>query len=155
RSRRKSTTSAPEMRSRAVKSRSASSMRRVRACSSIGFTPAFWSTTRAFGGVLVVPDGTGNVARARSDSMSPRLRFGFVEPLLENVPPEGGALDPDRELHDPLEGLEVAEPDAIEVVGEIRVVLAVFCAALELRLVDRHQRLEGADERPHLGDRLA
>src|SRR6476469_1710144 len=155
RSSRKSTTSAPEMRSRAVKSRSASSMRRVRACSSMGSTPAFSSTTRSevgrsMNGALVLPEGTGNVARRGSVSVSPRLRLGFVDALLEHVPPQRGALDAHRELHDPLEGLEVAQADVLELVGEIGLL-----SAFELRLVDRQQRLERTDDRAHLVDRLA
>ena len=39
---------------------------------------------------------------------------GFVEPLGERVPGEGGALDAHRELHHALQRLEVAELDLVE-----------------------------------------
>src|SRR6266511_1037398 len=77
--------------------------------------------------------------------------LALVEALLEGVPGEGGALDAHRELHDTLEGLEVAEPHALELGGQVRAV----ALALELRLVDGHERLERADQLASLVDWLA
>src|SRR5262245_38572223 len=81
-------------------------------------------------------------ASARRDCALRVRRLAFVEALLEGVPGEGGALDAHRELHDALERLEVAEADALELGGEVGAV----ALALELRLVDRHERLERPDE---------
>ena len=75
----------------------------------------------------------------------------LVEPLLQRVPGQRRALDADGELHDALERFEVAEPHAFEFGREV-VAVAV---ALELRLVDRHQRLERPDELAGVGDRQA
>src|SRR5262245_1494599 len=79
-----------------------------------------------------------------------RRGLDFLEALLEGVPRQGCALDAHRELHDALESFEVAEPYAFELGREIRAV----ALSLELRLVDRHQRLERADELADLGDGL-
>jgi catechol 2,3-dioxygenase-like lactoylglutathione lyase family enzyme len=72
---------------------------------------------------------------ASYDALSPRpgkrsgvSGFAFVEALLEGVPGEGGALDAHGELHDALEGLEVAEADALELGGEVGVVERVRAA---------------------------
>src|ERR1700730_5887055 len=80
-----------------------------------------------------------------------RLRLCLVDGLLEGVPGERGAFDPHRNLYDSLQGFEVTETDAFEVGGEV----AAVSFAFELRLVDRHERLERADEPAHLVERLA
>src|SRR3954465_5780963 len=71
-----------------------------------------------------------------------RLHLRLVQRLLERVPGQRGAFDPHRKLDDTLEGFQVAQPDALEVGGQITAVTF----ALELRLVDRHERLEGPDQ---------
>src|SRR5262245_8096679 len=92
-----------------------------------------------------------NVVRLCFMPVSRRSRTCFVEALLEGVPGQGGALDADGELHDPLEGGELAE--ALDV--ELRRLGRAVGPALELGLVDRHEGLEGPDERLGLAHRLA
>ena len=74
----------------------------------------------------------------------------FVQPLGQRVPAEGGALDAHRELHDALEGGQLAE--LVEVDGLGLLGLAVLA---QQGLVDRHHPLEGVDELAHLVERLA
>src|SRR5207245_6980149 len=75
---------------------------------------------------------------------------GLVERLLQRVPGERRALDPHRELHDALECLEIAQPYALQVGLQV----AAIRLALELGLVDRHQRLERTNEPARLLERL-
>src|SRR5690348_9308401 len=70
----------------------------------------------------------------------------LVETLLQRVPREGCAFDTNRKLHHALKRLEVAEPDTFEIDSEI----AVSIASVELRFMNRHQRLERADQLAHL-----
>src|SRR6056297_1036506 len=78
--------------------------------------------------------------RAYSQRCSGQGRL--VERIGERAPAEHGALDAHRELHDTLEGLEIAEVD-------------VVVAGLRVGALDHHHRTEATDHRPGLTDRLA
>jgi hypothetical protein len=54
----------------------------------------------------------------------------LVEPLLQRVPRERGALDPHRELDDTLQRLEIAQADTLELGGEIAAV--VFASWIDI-----------------------
>src|SRR3954447_16130106 len=73
-----------------------------------------------------------------------QLGFDLVEGLGERVPRECGALDAHRELHHPLQRLEVAEVDLFDRL-RIRFGLGLAAVAADSVLVDRHHRLERAD----------
>jgi hypothetical protein len=79
-----------------------------------------------------------NALRGETTSRAGRASAGcdLVEPLGQGVPRQGGALEAHGELHDTLEGLEVAEFHLG--VGR-RGVGAGGVAAVEARLVDGHE----------------
>src|SRR5207247_6154226 len=85
-------------------------------------------------------------------SKSARSVLGLVKTLGQRVPGQGRALDSHGELHHALQGLEVAERHAG--LGRDGLVDGLP-VAVEALLVDRHERLEGADERASLVDALA
>src|SRR5260370_147262 len=89
-------------------------------------------------------------ARRREAPSSGGCRVGLVQTLGQCVPSERRALDANGELHDALQGLEITELD----VGVGRI-LARIGVTVEALLVNAHHRLEGADKRTHLVDRLA
>src|SRR5579862_8767296 len=138
-SRRRSTTSVDETRSRPANRSSASSIRVTIPAWSIWSSSSCQSSVALCGHTLdntpvrsSVPGMRAGAAsclsaRGKAGAMGrsahePRMRrigsdclSDLVERLLQRVPGEGRALDADRELHDALQRLEVAQPYAFEV----------------------------------------
>src|SRR5947199_161207 len=109
----------------------------LRSRSLVGTTmPSAALLPRAVSGV---PRRTPQHCEGRGESRRPRR------------PKRVRALDAHLELHDTLQRLEIAEADSFEFGLEVGAVAVAF----ELRFVDRHERLERADQLAGLRDRLS